>query len=247
MGNRFIILFVSFLSFALKVSAQVGEYRNNLSVGVNGGYVLSNVGFTPTVSQSLHGGITGGFSVRYVCEKCFNTICSVYGEVNYAQVGWKEKILDINDQHVINPMTGLAEEYSRTANYIQIPLFAHLAWGKEHKGFQFFFQAGPQFGFLLGESTKMNFNFNERNIEQRMNKTCAQDTMAIENSFDFGIAAGAGMECSIPKLGHFLLEGRYYYGLGNIYGDSKRDYFSKSNNGNIVIKLTYLFDIIKTK
>lgn len=247
MGNRFIILFVSFLSFALKVSAQVGEYRNNLSVGVNGGYVLSNVGFTPTVSQGLHGGITGGFSARYVCEKYFSTICSVYGEVNYAQVGWKEKILDINDQHVINPITGLPEEYSRTANYIQIPLFAHLAWGKEHKGFQFFVQAGPQFGFLLGESTKMNFNFNERNMEQRMNKTCAQDTMAIEKSFDFGIAAGAGMECSIPKVGHFLLEGRYYFGLGNIYGDSKRDYFSKSNYGNIVIKLTYLFDIIKTK
>lgn len=55
------------------------------------------------------------------------------------------------------------------------------------------------------------------------------------------------MEYSIPKVGHFLLEGRYYYGLGNIYGNSKRDYFAKSNIGNIVIKLTYLFDITKTK
>jgi len=35
--------------------------------------------------------------------------------------------------------------------------------------------------------------------------------------------------------------------LGNIYGSSKRDYFARSNYGNIVIKFTYLFDIIRTK
>ena len=247
MRNRLISFLAIFMLIALKVSAQVGEYRNELSVGVNGGYVMSTVGFTPTVPQSQHGGMTGGFSFKYVSEKYFKSICALYAEVNYAQLGWKENILDANDQPVINQVTGMREEYSRTANYIQVPIFAHLGWGREQKGVQFFFQAGPQFGFLLSESTKMNFNFNDRNMEQRMNKTCAQDTMNIEHRFDYGIAAGLGMECTIPNVGHFLLEGRYYYGLGNIYGDSKRDYFSKSNYGNIVIKLSYLFDIIKTK
>jgi len=57
---------------------------------------------------------------------------------------------------------------------------------------------------------------------------------------------GLGLEFSHPKVGHFLLEGRYYYGLGNIYGDSKRDYFGRSNYSNIVVKLSYLFDILKT-
>ena len=75
----------------------------------------------------------------------------------------------------------------------------------------------------------------------------AQDTMAVENKFDYGIAVGLGAEYSIPKAGHILLEGRYYYGLGNLYGDTKRDFFGSSNFGNIVIKLTYLFDITKTK
>ena len=55
------------------------------------------------------------------------------------------------------------------------------------------------------------------------------------------------MEYSVPRVGHFLLEARYYYGLGNIYGASKRDYFGKSNFGNIVVKLSYLFDITKTR
>lgn len=235
------------LSAAVGASAQVGKYRNDMSIGVNGGYVLSNVGFTPKVNQTFHGGITGGFSFRYVCEKYFSTICAVQAEVNYAQIGWKEQILDVNDASVINSVTGLPEEYSRTMNYIQIPIFSHLGWGREEKGFQFFFQAGPQIGFCLGESTKTNFNVNDANFEDRVNSVVAQDTMAVENKFDYGIAAGLGLEYSHPKVGHFQLEARYYYGLGNIYGDSKKDFFGKSNFGNIVVKLTYLFDIIRTK
>ena len=61
----------------------------------------------------------------------------------------------------------------------------------------------------------------------------------------YGSATGAGIEFANPKVGRFLLEGRYYYGLGNIYGDSKRDYFGSSNFGTITIKLTYLFDITR--
>mgnify|MGYP002678679447 CR=1 FL=1 len=163
---------------ALTAEAQIGQHRNDLSIGVNGGYMLSNIGFTPKVNQKMLGGITGGVSFRYVCEKYFSTICSVQAEVNYAQTGWKEDILNLNDEPVINPQTGMAEE-----------------------------------------------------------------TMPIENKFDYGIAAGLGMEYSHRKAGHFQIEGRYYYGLGNIYGDSKKDYFGKSNHGNIVMKLTYLFDL----
>ena len=227
--------------------AQVGEHRSVFSIGAGGGYVMSNVGFTPKVNQKMYGGMMGGLAFRYVCEKYFNTICSVQAEVNYAKIGWKEDILDLNDAPVINPQTGAAEEYSRTINYIQIPVFAHLAWGKEKKGMQFFFKAGPQFGYLISEKTKTNFSYDNRNTADRSNQTAEQYNMPVENKFDYGIAAGMGVEYSHPKVGHFLLEGRYYYGLGNIYGDSKRDYFAKSNHSNIVVKLTYLFDVIRSK
>lgn len=244
--RRFSVL--TFLLVAvLSASAQIGKYRNDMSIGVNGGYILSNVGFTPKVNQTFHGGMTGGLSFRYVCEKYFSTICAIQGEVNYAQIGWKENILDINDAPVINPVTWVAEEYSRTINYIQVPVFAHLGWGREDKGFQFFFQAGPQVGFYLSESTKSTFDIDDANMSDRVNSTIAQDTMAVENKFDYGIAAGLGLEYSHPKIGHFQLEARYYYGLGNIYGDSKKDYFGKSNFNNIMVKLTYLFDIVRTK
>lgn len=230
-----------------EVSAQVGSYRNDFSVGVNGGYVMSSVAFSPKVEQKQHLGSTFGMSFRYVCEKYFSTICSVYAEVNYASIGWKQDIKDINDAPVINATTGLAEEYQRTINYIQVPIFAHLGWGKEAKGMQFFIQAGPQFGVFLNEKTTSNYASTTRNISDRASSVVEQEGKSVENKFDYGIAVGAGLEYSVPKLGHFLLEGRYYYGLGNIYGSSKRDYFGRSNHNNIVIKMSYLFDITRTK
>lgn len=242
-------LFIAVLFSALPLSlrAQIGEHRNDLSIGLNGGYVLSSVGFTPKVNQGYHGGLTGGLSIRYVCEKYFNTICSIYGEVNYSQIGWKEDILDIYDRPVVNAYSGDAEAYKRTMSYIQVPVFARLGWGREERGFQFFFQAGPQVGMFLSEKTESNFTLETMNTDDRVSSVTAQDTMAVENKLDYGITAGIGIEYSHPKIGHLMLEARYYYGLGNIYGDSKRDYFGKSNFSNIVVKMTYLFDITRTK
>ena len=245
--KKFFILLTLLIACQLCSKAQVGEHRSDFAVGVNGGYVLSNVSFVPKVSQTFLGGLTGGLSYRYVCEKYFKSICSVYGEINYSQIGWKEEILDIEDKPVINPETGLEEQFQKTINYIQFPIMARLAWGRERKGFNFFFQVGPQFGVYLSESSKSNFELEKRNVAARVNQTIEQDTMMVENKFDYGIAGGLGLEYSHPKLGHFIVEGRYYYGLGNIYHDSKRDFFGRSNFGNIVVKLTYLFDIFRTK
>ncbi|HEY9551494.1 MAG TPA: porin family protein [Prevotella sp.] len=247
MRKKSLFFALLFFGIVINTNAQVGQHRNDFSIGVNGGYVMSNVGFTPKVTQGMHGGMTGGFSMRYICEKYFNTICSIYAEVNYAQLGWKEDIVDIQNAPVANGETGLPEKYSRTLNYVQIPVLAHLAWGRENKGFQFFFQAGPQIGFMLSESTETNFDLSKPNLADRSNKEATQYQMPVEHKIDYGITAGLGVEYSIPKVGHFLLDGRYYYGLGNLYGDSKRDYFAKSNLSNIVVKLTYLFDITKTK
>ena len=229
------------------VQAQIGEHRSDFAIGANGGYVLSKVGFTPMVQQKQHGGITGGVSLRYVCEKYFKTICSVYAEVNYAKVGWTEDILDIENNAVLISGTGEALKYQRDITYIQIPVFAHLAWGREERGFNFFVNLGPQIGIYLNESTTTNFDETTSTENDRVSNITAQYDMPVEKKLDYGIAAGAGMEYSIPKVGHFLLEGRYYYGLGNIYGSSKKDYFGKSNFGQIVVKASYLFDITRTK
>ena len=240
--KHLLILFF-FLALPWSLFAQIGEHRNTLSVGPTAGWNITNIKFTPKVEQKGLGGFSGGVALRYTVEKYFSTICSIQLELNYAQMGWKEDIKDINNSPVINATTGAAENYSRTINYIQVPFLAHLAWCKEKKGLNFFVNAGPQLGAYISESTKSNFDFDKRNTADRVSSVVAQDTMKVENKFDYGIAAGLGVEYTIPKVGHFLLEGRYYYGLGNIYGDSKRDYFASSNYQTISIKLSYLFDL----
>ncbi len=231
--------------FPLFAHAQIGEHRNTLSIGGNAGYNMTSIRFTPKVPQSMKGGMNIGLTARYTVEKYFATIASIQAEVNFSQLGWKEDIRDMNNNPVINSVTKQAEEYERTINYVQIPLFAHLAWGKENKGFNFFLNAGPQLGIYMSESTKSNFDWESRNMDDRSNKVVAQDTMSVENKIDYGIAAGLGAEWSTRKLGRFTLEARYYYGLGNIYGDSKRDYFGSSNYGTITIKLGWLVDIMR--
>ncbi|MGN0282838.1 MAG: porin family protein [Prevotella sp.] len=242
------ILFSLIMLLPMIAHAQIGDHRNEIAVGVNGGYTMSSVGFSPNVPQKALGGATAGLTVRYTCEKYFKSICALVAEVNVTQMGWNEDIKDADNNPVINSVTDMPEEYQRQITYIQVPLMARLGWGRERKGVQAFFQLGPQFGYFLKEKTTTNFDYDYRNITDRVGvqQYDYQYNMAVENKFDYGIAVGLGLEFSLPKLGHLLLEGRYYYGLGNIYGNSKSDVFGKSNNNSIMIKMTYLFDIIKT-
>ena len=239
------VLLLILTSFG-SVHAQIGQYRSELALGASAGYVMSQVGFMPEVPQLWHGGPTGGITLRYTSEKYFSSICAIVAEVNYAKIGWKEDILTPNDQPVINTKTGQPETYQRDQTYIQVPFLARLGWGRERKGFQFFFQAGPQAGFFLSENTKKSFDLSSMNMPSRTSKIVAQDTMNVERRIDYGITAGIGLEFSHPKAGHFIIEGRYYYGLGDIYGNSKSDYFGRSNFSNIVVKFTYLFDLFKS-
>ena len=92
----------------------------------------------------------------------------------------------------------------------------------------------------------MNFELNQANVQDRANAETTQYKMPVEHRFDYGIVAGIGVEYSLPKVGHLLLDARYYYGLGNLYGDTKRDYFARSNLSNIQLRVSYLFDITTT-
>ena len=128
-------------------------------------------------------------------------------------------------------------------NYVEIPFLAHLAFGKD-RGLQFFIHAGPQIGFLLGDSEKIDGDWDGTVAESYTNITVEQHGKAIDNKFDYGIAGGAGIELR-TKAGNFIVEGRYYYALSDFYGSTKKDFFSRSAHGVITAKITYLFDLKK--
>lgn len=217
---------------ALPIMAQLGEERQNLAVGVNLGMNMTKVDFNPRIKQKSHNGMAFGLTARYMCEKYFNMMCGIQAEINYTQRGWKEDIED-----------GTENTYSRTMNYVEIPLLAHLAFGKDalDKGVKFFVNMGPQVAFFLNEKEKMSENWNPSG---RPNGVIQQYGKMVENKFDYGLLGGLGLELS-TKAGHFLLEGRYYYGLADFWGSLKKDDFGRSGHSYMGVKLTYLFDITK--
>ena len=234
--------------------AQVGEHRNQFAVGFQAGYNLNKVDFVPKVNQGTHMGLTGGLVARYTCEKNFKTICSIQMEFNYSQLGWKEDIRDASDNPVhLRDNQEENERFKHNINYFQIPILAHLAWGKEKQGLNFFFNAGPVLGFYLNDKCEANFTHetvneqgrgyqSDNNIE-RLKKQLEEKENKPKYKFDYGIAAGLGLELHIKPIGRFQIEGRYYYGLGNLYGDSKTDCFSRSAHQTIILRGAYLIDI----
>lgn len=218
--------------FALPMMAQLGEERQNWAVGVNMGMNMTKVDFSPRIKQKSHNGMAFGLTARYMCEKYFNMMCGIQAEINYTQRGWKEDIED-----------GTENTYSRTMNYVEIPLLAHLAFGKDalDKGAKFFINMGPQVAFFLNEKEKMSDNWDPSNRPNGVNQ---QYGKWVENKFDYGLLGGLGVELS-TKAGHFLLEGRYYYGLADFWGSTKKDEFGRSGHSYMGVKLTYLFDITK--
>lgn len=213
--------------------AQVGELRNNLAVGINGGYNLSRVDFSPTIKQNLHPGLTGGFTLRYTTEKYFALICAAQLEINFAQRGWSELIED-----------GSNNTYNRTTNYIEIPFFAHLGWGNEERGLQFFINAGPQIGIFLNDEEHYGFSDEFPWDESQRPNMTQQYGKAVENILEYGIAGGAGIELK-TGIGNFIIEGRYFFGLSDMFGNSKADPFGRSANTTITGKISYLIDITK--
>ena len=210
--------------------AQIEEPRNILEIGFAGGLNMSQMDIQPTIRQKYLNGANGGVTLRYTSEKYFNMICAAQLEVNFAQRGWEE---DFDDKS--------GNSYKRTLNYVEIPFFAHLAFGKEPRGLQFFINLGPQIGFFLNENEEYIGSWS---IDSRPVSSRPIYGKEIENKFEYGIAGGLGLELK-TKIGNFILEGRYYYGLSDIYGNSKTDDYGRSANNTISARLGYSVPLFK--
>lgn len=215
------------LAVALTTLAANAEshYSPHISVGARAGMSMSRMSFSPSVPQSWQNGMVMGITARYAEEKIFGII----GELNFEQRGWKETFED-------NP--GL--EYNRRLTYISLPVMTHIYFGPRR--FKFFFNAGPQIGYMISSGINSNFDYNNPAAEgiastRRVN----QMHMDIKNKFDYGITAGLGMEWWATPRNSFVVEGRFYYGLGNIFPSSKADEFSASRSMTLQITAAYNF------
>lgn len=228
--NRYITILLTVLGIVAFSPVAWGQryYEPHFSIGGHGGMTMSKIAFTPGVEQSMVQGMTMGFRVRYAEEKLFGLI----GELNITQRGWKQTFDD-------TPF-----DYSRTLTYIELPVFTHIFFGgKKFKGFV---NLGPSVSYLLSDNISANFDYENPGTVEGFpieNRYVDQMKMPIKNKFDYGIAAGAGIEFILKGRHSLTLEGRYYYGLGNIFSAKKKDKFSASRCNTIEVAVGYLFQL----
>lgn len=204
------------------------EFKPEWNIGIGFGPTFSSVDFRnqrgTSVSTKSNLQYHGGLAVRYINEKNLGLIA----ELNYSQQGWEE---DFKDKPV------KTAQYSRTLNYLELPVMTHIYFGGKVR---FFINLGPKISFLLSEKEKMNddlINYLSSGTINSLDIT-NQYYRKAEKKIDYSILAGIGLEFR-TGIGYFMLEGRYTFGLGDIYNNSKSDYFQRSANRVVSARLTY--------
>lgn len=220
--------FITFALFVLTVIAATAQthYEGSISVGGKAGATLSRVNFNPSVQQVMQPGMTAGVMFRYIEEKNFGLIA----ELNMTQRGWKENFEESN------------YNYSHRFTYIELPIMTHIFFGNQRvKGF---FNLGPELNVMIGNGISSDFDYqNAADLDYFIQDTrhIEQMTLDISNKFDYGICAGAGMEINLNPKHSLLIEGRFYYGLTDVFPNHKTDIFSSSNSMTINLTLGYFY------
>lgn len=222
-----LILLMVMACMGLMASAQT-HYEGNIAVGGKAGVTISRLQFSPNVPQTMLMGMMMGATFRYMDERHFGLIA----ELNVEQRGWKEKF------------EGFDYAYQRKLTYLQLPLLTHIYFGSNK--FHGFFNLGPEIGYMIASSTKSNFDYNDIGAIADFpstNRNVDQFTLDIHNRLDYGISAGMGIEMIARNCSSFTLEGRFYYGLGDVFSNHKKDTFSASSGMSIMVTLGYMYRV----
>lgn len=206
-------------------------FQDEFYFGVGGGVLSASIDFMPTIQQSFMMGVKGGIAARYITEKHLG----LTAEINYAQRGWTEEFNSEQDF-----------SYSRTLNYLEIPFMTHVYFGDK---FRFVINAGPQISILLNDNAKMSQALADDVAERQAADPNARigyqySPFSELKRLDYGLIGGAGIELQ-TGIGAIDLEGRYYFGLGDVFENrrSQNAYFSRSAHRLIEAKLTYYIKI----
>ena len=203
------------------------HYNSKFSIGGHAGITLSRMAFQPDTKQSMLMGNMFGVQLKYWEARHFGLII----ELNYEQRGGKENF------------EGAPFEFDRRLDYIQLPLLTHIFFSNKH--ISGFVNLGPEFGYMIGTSCTANFDPHDlaNTPDFPPNRQTEQLTLEPSRKFDYGISAGAGIEFIIKRRHRISLEGRYYFGIGNIFPDDRRDTFSASRGSSVLVMLGYSFRV----
>lgn len=228
---RRVPLFFVALFWVGMLFAQKQTFPAELYIGAGAGGIAANVSFVPSIPQTIVYSYQGGVAAKYVTEKHLGLIT----EVNLARKGWREEF-DAEKEFA----------YERTLAYVDVPFMTHVYFGDKTR---FVFNAGPQISVLIGENAHMNQALSDDVAARKAADPDAPiavqyDPMSEMKRVDYGLIGGVGLELR-TAIGVFDLEGRYYFGLGDIFNSRRSDnaYFTRSAHRVVMAKLTYYIKV----
>ncbi len=229
---RHLVLFFTLFISLNSLFAQRESNRREIYLGGGGGVIFSSMDFVPSIKQTEQMGIVGGVSLKYISEKHLGLIA----ELNYVQKGWSE---------LFDPESEFS--YSRTLSYLEVPFLTHIYFGDKTR---FIINAGPKISYLLGEQQQMSSALADDLAARREadpNAPIGVQYNSIDEMkrVDYGLIGGLGIELK-TTMGDIDLEGRYYFGLADLFTSrrSENAYFSRSAHRIIEAKLTWYFKIL---
>lgn len=210
---------------ALSVSAQ-RMYSPDFALGVRAGATISNMAWQPSVRQKMLPGVTLGITARYTEEKYFGLVA----DLNITQRGWAEKFAD-------NPEF----DYHRQFTYVQLPVMTHIYFGSAK--FRGFVNLGPSIGYMIQDKITSNFAYADPLSVKGFpsDRRTEQLSLPVYRKFDYGIIGGIGAEARIKRKHSIILEGRFYYGIANVFSSKRGDTFGASRTMSIEVTAAYLF------
>lgn len=220
-SSRFLACLLVSLMIVFGAVAQKRIARE-VHLGAIGGVTLSNYRMTPNVSQSMAQGITLGLAARYIEESIFG----MQIEFLYNQRGF---------QDYFDPVLYPNLSFVRKINYFEVPIMAHIYFKMGQKN-EIALDLGPKLGFYLSESSTFNLEGEEwEKAKASVSHAYKHHEEPITKKFDYGIQVNLGYEFKFNKSLSLQLQGRYYFGLGNMFADEKINTFSNSANQQIQI------------
>lgn len=244
---RKLFLVITTLLLGCVANAQRSSFQQEVAFGINGGMNFAEVSFLHNDknsnsrylgSLSMKEGVRFGVTGRYIAQKHFG----VQMEVNYVQAGWQEKFRD--ETLLNNDVDVKGLKLSRELDYIEVPLLAHIYFGNK---FRYYFNVGPKLMFLTSmKELKSNLTYDETLSE--IFRVNGMDDPRIEEDpycrkVDYGITGGVGFEYPIWKT-RVTIEGRYSYGFEDLFRNTKKELYQRSNNQMASVTMSVLIPAI---
>ncbi len=199
--------------FCQNLNAQNNRFSPEFYLGATAGATMSSITLVPQyVDKTYLFAGNAGLSLRYINEKHFG----IQAELNYFQSGWKDDF-----------GYGSTNTYRREMAFVELPFLMHARIGT--KAVNFFLNLGPKFSLYMSEEEFLNSDI-----------SYGYHYKALEQPFQWGILGGVGFDVKLKRQS-IGLEGRYYYGLSDIFDNAVADDFVTSSLQQISLNLIFYF------